>query len=210
MSDGGGEKRCEKCHGVFPLTGFRVRRSRPDGRAPWCKTCSHKHHVKRFPERVGLKRTRRPDYPHNEKGEKRCCICHGWLPLSEFHKNRKTWDGKNARCKKCHSHYNRCLAPQNPTQRSLRRKYGISQEQYRAIWEKQDHCCLICGNQINQMGSGGDHKTLAHVDHDHQTGRIRGLLCGKCNMALGLLMDKIELLQKCIAYLSEHSGESTD
>jgi hypothetical protein len=75
----------------------------------------------------------------------------------------------------------------------LKRMYGITAEQYDAMLLKQDNKCAIC----LQEDKG---KRLA-VDHCHKTGRIRGLLCGNCNLALGLLQDNPDLLNKAAAYL---------
>jgi len=84
----------------------------------------------------------------------------------------------------------------------LKKRFGISLETFNAMKEKQQHCCAICG----QPETAIDHRTkklrdLA-VDHNHNTGEIRGLLCTRCNTAIGLLQDDIDLLAKAISYLS--------
>lgn len=73
-------------------------------------------------------------------------------------------------------------------------KFGISVVEYDALLAKQSGVCAIC----SQVCSTGNH--LA-VDHDHNTGRIRGLLCSRCNRAIGLLGDDLARLQQAIAYL---------
>lgn len=86
----------------------------------------------------------------------------------------------------------------NPTlsqRRSLMKNYGITLECYDQMLEDQNHSCKICG--FMELGDG---KRL-HVDHDHGTGDIRGLLCHHCNTGLGLFKDSQELLQKAIDYL---------
>lgn len=60
----------------------------------------------------------------------------------------------------------------------LRKKYGISLEDYDAMHDEQRGVCAICGNEESQ------NRHLS-VDHDHETGRVRGLLCGSCNTKLG-------------------------
>ena len=62
--------------------------------------------------------------------------------------------------------------------------------------EEQGGVCAICGGDENG-------RTLA-VDHDHQTGQIRGLLCSKCNVAIGYLSDSLEILKNAFAYLEKH------
>ena len=77
----------------------------------------------------------------------------------------------------------------------LKRRYGITLEQYEAMLESQNGKCAIC------KGDCLTGRNLA-VDHDHETGKVRGLLCSKCNQGLGQL-NNIELLQRAIDYLKE-------
>lgn len=74
----------------------------------------------------------------------------------------------------------------------LKRHFGITVQEYDLLLEKQQGRCLICLSI--------DDKKLA-VDHDHKTGRIRGLLCQRCNTTLGRVEDSIELLERMISYL---------
>lgn len=78
---------------------------------------------------------------------------------------------------------------------TLRKKFGVSVEQYDAMLAQQNGGCAICGRQCS---SG---RMLA-VDHDHLTNRVRGLLCGQCNNGLGRFRDDVELLRKAIVYLT--------
>ena len=77
----------------------------------------------------------------------------------------------------------------------LKRYYGISLEVWNSLMESQGGKCAICG--------GVPVQSRLCVDHDHKTGRIRGLLCRKCNAALGLFSDSRELLKKADEYLSQ-------
>ena len=78
--------------------------------------------------------------------------------------------------------------------RWLRRNYGITIHQYRAMERQQDHRCAICFGGPNGRGR-------FHVDHDHTTGHVRGLLCAKCNLLLGHADDDIARLESAIDYL---------
>lgn len=82
----------------------------------------------------------------------------------------------------------------------LQRTYGISVEDYQKMLVEQEHKCAVCGGEGFIMNNQY-HKMKLVVDHDHVTGRVRGLLCHNCNRALGLLQDSIESLDKAKAYL---------
>lgn len=69
--------------------------------------------------------------------------------------------------------------------------------------EEQDNKCAICGQEETAKNNGIDVNKLA-VDHDHVTGRVRGLLCKACNNGLGHFQDDPELLEAAIRYLKEH------
>ena len=76
------------------------------------------------------------------------------------------------------------------------RKYGITIEKYEILLAEQNGCCAIC-----LAVTGSDGKRLA-VDHNHETGEVRGLLCDNCNTGLGMFKDNPSLLAKAINYLN--------
>ena len=78
---------------------------------------------------------------------------------------------------------------------NFKNKYGITIEEYQIIFDKQEGKCNICGHHQNEF------KRALCVDHDHVTGRIRGLLCDKCNRNLGGFNDDINMLLKAIEHL---------
>ena len=82
----------------------------------------------------------------------------------------------------------------------LMRNYGITEAEYNDLFLEQDGHCAICSTHVSEMD-----RSLA-VDHCHETGLVRGLLCMQCNTSLGNLGDSIELLKRAIAYLEEHHG----
>lgn len=71
---------------------------------------------------------------------------------------------------------------------------------------KQEGKCKICGREILLFGES-KHRT-AHVDHDHSTGKVRGLLCQECNTGFGKFRDNTEYLANAIKYLKEYRNES--
>jgi hypothetical protein len=84
---------------------------------------------------------------------------------------------------------------------NLIRFYGIKIDQYELMFSQQKGLCYICGKP-----ECSSNRQLA-VDHDHATGKVRGLLCGKCNKAIGLLNDDISILKSAIEYLEKWSNE---
>lgn len=84
--------------------------------------------------------------------------------------------------------------PWDHRDRMWKRQYGIGLEDYLDLLDAQDGGCAICRGAANGRG-------LFHVDHCHRTGRIRGLLCAKCNLLLGHAEDSTERLRAAIYYL---------
>lgn len=76
-------------------------------------------------------------------------------------------------------------------------KYGITEEEYLQMFLNQKNSCKICQTPF----SDESRYTLAVVDHCHETGKVRGLLCQRCNRALGGFKDSLEILKNCISYL---------
>jgi Recombination endonuclease VII len=83
----------------------------------------------------------------------------------------------------------------------LLEKYGITYEDYCVLYNKQEGNCCIC--RVNHPLSSKIFTEILNVDHSHITGKVRGLLCHKCNKALGLLNDDPTVLQNAINYLKE-------
>lgn len=139
--------------------------------------------------------------------EKKCKHCHEIKPLSKFPKNKEMKDGHINRCNACSVKAtmvsrNKPEHKKNFRSKSYQRYYGISIETYDEMREKQNHRCFICDKHETDNG-----RFLA-VDHDHDTGAVRKLLCNNCNSALGLLMDSPVILEKATKYLKDHGRVS--
>lgn len=139
---------------------------------------------------------------------KRCCLCQEEREIAEFNKRsrrfRRYGDGYRGECKACalrqeREHY-RQLTPGQRYQKNrkakLWQKYRMRPEEYDCLLAAQDSRCAVCDTK-NPKGRWG----LFVVDHDHDTGRVRGLLCNRCNKCVGQLGDDPELLRKAAAYL---------
>lgn len=116
-----------------------------------------------------------------------CRKCNFVKPLEDFHFRTDSNSYRNT-CKACrrkhHYSYN------------LERRYGMSLEDKVRMFEDQGRTCKICDYK------GSVHNDF-HVDHCHDTGKVRGLLCNNCNAGLGMFQDNLELLFMAIGYLSE-------
>lgn len=122
---------------------------------------------------------------------KACTKCREVKDLEDYYTDRRCKDGKQSRCKECAKGVQRDL---NRT--ATLRKYGLTLADYDAMYERQGGVCAICDERCMHRGD------LLSVDHDHTSKRVRGLLCGRCNQALGLLRDRPELAQRAAAYLA--------
>lgn len=83
----------------------------------------------------------------------------------------------------------------------LKYLYGISSEDYENMAKKQNYVCAIC-NEVRVTKRKLINQNL-YVDHDHETGRVRGLLCHYCNLGLGKFQDSVSLLKSAINYLTK-------
>lgn len=82
---------------------------------------------------------------------------------------------------------------------AVKKKYGLTLEEYDAL--TGDSLCGLCGKGPDGRGPTGQR---LHIDHDHFTGAIRGVLCRECNVGLGMFKDDIDLLKKAVKYLTSH------
>ena len=83
----------------------------------------------------------------------------------------------------------------------LRRTFGISAEQYRELEAEQQGLCVCCGKPETAIDKRTGRARRLHVDHDHATGEIRGLLCSRCNLAIGCMKDDYTTAEAIAAYL---------
>lgn len=149
--------------------------------------------------------------------EKRCADCGEIKEISEFGPSKQLRDGLASYCYPCRREQNKGnYARWSPDQRLkhrqrvLRSRYGIEMELVTHLYEEQEGCCAICGVQGDFPTSkekGRSRSGLLCIDHDHQTGVVRGLLCHNCNTGLGKLGDSIDRLVKAASYLVDRGGK---
>ena len=127
--------------------------------------------------------------------------------LESFYRQRKDPALKSSysyECKECTVKRvveNHKKDPSKASRNELRRKYGLTFAEFDKMLTEQNESCAICKSPV----AGGKHNRFM-VDHDHKTGRVRGLLCKSCNIALGEVNDDLTTLKNMINYLSKHTG----
>ena len=131
---------------------------------------------------------------------KTCVRCEETKNASEF----SLTPSKNYRgtCKACRSLQN---SGYEGRQRKLKRKYGITHDDYLDMLEDQNGCCLGCGASAEDQPYG-----VLDVDHNHKTEKVRGLLCNPCNRLLGLSGDSSKVLLSLVSYLNERGSYGND
>ena len=120
---------------------------------------------------------------------KTCRACREIRDRAAFARNASSPDGLRSECRTCRSNADRSYL--------LRRRFGFSVEDYDTMLAAQGGKCALCSAQVP-----GGRWTRFHVDHCHDTGRVRGLLCNSCNSALGALGDTEESIAKVLAYVA--------
>lgn len=115
--------------------------------------------------------------------QRHCFRCRTWKAVDLFSVDRSRRGGKASSCKECTS------------DASTASRYGMSVAELQAFRDAHKHECGICGAS-----------EIVYVDHDHATGRPRGLLCPSCNSAIGLLGEDPKRFAAAVAYLEKHRG----
>jgi hypothetical protein len=138
---------------------------------------------------------------------KTCSKCGKEKGIEEYHRNAQSPKGRRPNCKSCAAEaakvrYKKTKGYIFIQQKGydLKRKYGITLEDYSNMLKDQDYKCLICGlSEVDLEGRA------LHVDHCHTTSVVRGLLCYRCNLGLGNFMDNTQNLENAIKYLGGYS-----
>ncbi len=130
---------------------------------------------------------------------KRCARCKVVRPSKFFSLSRERHDHLDHRCRFCKRTLNKINGTgRNNVAKYLNGIYGITEDDYGALLAAQEGKCAICARLFDQTRSG----TKGHVDHSHATGKVRGLLCNRCNGKLGAIEDS-DFHAKALAYLGD-------
>jgi len=176
-------KGCLACLKVFPVTSFYLKGKDTKRRDSRCKTCRSSE--------VRAYRAKNPEIVKAIQDRTRA-------KHAEKHRRRASkWYRDNHEYAKKQMAERRKNKPEVIKNEKLRLSFGITLDDYNNMMMIQNSCCAICS--IDSM----NFKRKLAVDHCHKTGRVRGLLCGKCNSAIGLMNDSTENLQNAISYLNK-------
>jgi len=203
------KKRCTQCDGIKPMSDFYVNKKMRCGRMSECKECT---------KRMG----RRTAYKQKASAEgvigKPCSKCGETKLLEQFGKSRQCKFGRSPRCKECtaaeasakHAQQKACPEYRRKRQEFDRiqgmKRYGVSPEQYAEMHASQGGLCAICGEpEMARVNHTRQVRRLC-IDHDHSTGKIRSLLCSRCNHGIGNFRDDPKRLAAAIAYLQRHAN----
>lgn len=174
--------RCTKCDETKVLSEFYFSK----GKRKWCKGCYRQWHRTRYATKNGA-----DDSP-------RAC---GHCGESFQPKIRANSTFCSPKCKEAERR-----ASGRQRDQHLRRKYGISAEDYDRLLAEQGGGCALCGVRPEDLNSGR-YRTYLHVDHCHDTGRVRGLLCPEHNLLLGRFGDSPEMFRRVLEYLEAAASD---
>lgn len=179
-------KRCARCREEKPRAAFAANRSLRDGLQSYCRDCAAEYHQQRQQAKGKNVRPRVPTPP----GHKYCRRCCEIKPHSEWSRNRSASDGLNTACKACRAAEDRAG--------HLKRQYGITEAQRDEMIASQMGVCCIC------LAA-----PAVHVDHCHETDKVRGVLCFSCNAALGQFKDQPDAIRRAADYLEGNVWKPT-
>lgn len=200
-------KQCTKCGISKAFNQFGSQNDRK-GRRSHCLACTRKRSHD-YARRITLS-------VKEFKPTKCCRKCNVEKSRDEFYNYALSKDGKYSTCRSCRRQIEHAYKQKNPAAYKARRRnywrqhrdrylelyypryYGISYQDYQNLSNLQNSLCAICGHPPKS------NKKLV-VDHDHKTGKVRQLLCHKCNMIIGLLNEDPTYFQKALSYVQKHT-----
>lgn len=127
--------------------------------------------------------------------DKQCTKCRTTKPLTDFYKNRTQPDGHEGWCKDCKKVWRKARYHERDWFYWTEKTFGVTKEDWMQMMALQGEVCAICKEP--------EKTRRLSIDHCHSTGKVRGLLCNRCNKAIGIFEDKVELLEEAIKYLNK-------
>jgi hypothetical protein len=139
--------------------------------------------------------------------EKECPVCTQTKALDQY------WKGQYC-CIECQKYKQKnswlSRTPQKRLEQHLKYKYGVTHAEFLQQWDAQQGCCAICKDALPDLMTYDNRRRGYAIDHNHETGEFRGILCTSCNSMLGMAKDSIEVLREAIKYLDEQGSYATN
>lgn len=131
-----------------------------------------------------------------------CPVCKQALPPEAYNRNKRDKSGLAWACRPCQrasqrKQFQKPHAKQRSWERAIERRYGITADEFNVKFAAQGYGCAVCGSDQHKGQNW-------NVDHDHETGVVRGILCRDCNHGIGALHDSPMLLRAAAEYLEQH------
>ena len=184
-------KTCPACGQQQPVSAFGRNRSLPDGLSFYCRACNRERSNRFYRDRRRAEGREVRDLSWVPAGSRWCPVCQQAIALSDYAKNSRTASGFGSRCRRCANDAN--------SAGYFYRTYGLTARDLDALRSAQGDRCAVCGSDGPE-----------HLDHDHQTGRVRQLLCQRCNNGLGLFKDDPAVLRAAADYVEHHRENPAD
>lgn len=123
-----------------------------------------------------------------------CSLCKMYVPCSEFPARKGARDGLASSCRPCLIAKSQTLENRTAAYvRHIKRKYGLEIEEFDALLASQGGGCAVCGGPPNAKNW--------HIDHDHRSGKVRGILCNGCNTGIGSMRDDPAIMRAAAEYI---------
>lgn len=191
-------KTCSHCKELKLKEEFYPSKRYKTGLMSQCKSCKSLLHVPRAPKTYSIEDTKYVEY-------KQCKDCKQTKPTVDFYVSKRSKDGFVTTCKPCYS-------VRHPVNQDARREYfnankdkfnnariwriyGITLKDYNNMLISQNHCCAICSISVENLNR------MLDIDHCHKTGKVRGLLCNRCNKFLNMIDVNDDILEKIRNYV---------
>lgn len=205
-----GFKYCSGCKEYLPLESFGLSKNGSQGRRNKCKSCRNKDEKAYSQQNVARVSEWRKNNPDKDKilrgawnksdgkktADKRWVENHPeyvYAPTEQAKENKKAYTKKRKE---------QGLIEKIALKSRLKIQYGLTVEEYEKLLSSHQGVCAICGEQETAVYNGKI-KRLA-IDHNHETGEVRGILCDRCNRGLGFFRNSSQLLLNAARYIDEH------
>lgn len=133
-----------------------------------------------------------------DKATRKCKACHKTLHITEFYISYEKKIKRYAIRHKCKTCMNTGRSKEYHRDYQLKKRYNIALKDYDKKLIEQNSCCAICKTPVSKLNGN------LHVDHCHDTNKVRGLLCYTCNTGIGLFKDNLDYLRGALKYLKKY------